>query len=66
MLILGFGEKKAKAAQGGIEGPVTHTNTLSALQMVEYGTVVLDAGAAKNLDPANVAYFKAVEEAEAK
>jgi hypothetical protein len=34
--------------------------------MVEYGTVVLDAGAAKNLDPANVAYFKAVEEAEAK
>ena len=66
VLILGFGEKKAKAAKGGIEGPVTHTNTLSALQMVEYGTVVLDAAAAKDLDPANVAYFKAVEEAEAK
>ena len=66
VLILGFGEKKARAAQGGIEGPVTHVNTLSALQMVEFGTVVLDAAAAKNLDPANVAYFKAVEEAEAK
>ena len=66
VLILGFGEKKARAAQGGIEGPVTHVNTLSALQMVEFGTVVLDAAAAKNLDPANVAYFKAVEEAETK
>ena len=64
VLILGFGEKKAVAAQGGIEGPVTHTNTLSALQLVEYSTVVLDAGASKNLAPANVAYFKAVEEAE--
>ena len=65
VLILGFGEKKARAAKGGIEGPVTHVNTLSALQLVEYGTVVLDAAAAKDLDPENVAYFKAVEEAEA-
>lgn len=64
VLILGFGEKKAAAAKGGIEGPVTHRNTLSALQLHEFNTVVLDAGAAKDLEPDSVAYFKAVEEAE--
>lgn len=65
VLILSFGEKKARATQAAIEGPVTHVITLSALQMHENGIVVLDEGSASLLSDENKAYFKAVEEAEA-
>lgn len=65
VLILGFGAKKAAAAQAGIEGPYTHMVTLSALQAHEFGIVVLDAPAASKLRAESISYFKAVEEAEA-
>ena len=65
VLILSFSAKKARATQAAIEGPVSHMITLSALQLHEQGTVVLDEGAASLLAPENVAYFKAVEAAEA-
>ena len=65
VLILSFGAKKARATKAAIEGPVTHCITLSALQLVENGTVVLDEGSASTLTEESKAYFKAVEEAEA-
>lgn len=64
VVVLGFGPKKAKAIQAGIEGPVSHYVTLSALQMHEYGTVVIDEAAAGELKVNSYKYFKAVEDAE--
>jgi len=57
VVILGFGEKKAKAVKAGIEGPYTHKNTLSALQAHEFNTVVLDEKAASLLERETVEYF---------
>lgn len=64
VVILGFGSKKAAAIKAGIEGPLTHCITLSALQNHENGIVVIDEAAAAGLQAENIAYFKAVEEAE--
>jgi len=63
VVILSFGEKKAKATKAGIEGPYTHCITLSALQTHEFGTVVIDNGAASLLEKENIDYFKSVEAA---
>ena len=64
VLILAFGGKKARAVQAAIEGPVSHYVTLSALQLHENGTIVLDDPAAGELKVNSYRYFKAVEAAE--
>ena len=46
VLILAFGSKKARVVREAIEGCVSHYVTLSALQLHEFGTVVLDEPAA--------------------
>ncbi|MBQ8061583.1 MAG: glucosamine-6-phosphate deaminase [Bacteroidales bacterium] len=66
VLILAFGSKKARVVAQAIEGPVSHYVTLSALQLHENGTVVLDEPAAGELKVNSYRYFKAVEEAESK
>ena len=66
VLILAFGSKKARVVAQAIEGPVSHYITLSALQLHENGTVVLDEPAAGELKVNSYRYFKAVEEAENK
>lgn len=66
VLILAFGSKKARVIAQAIEGPVSHYVTLSALQLHENGTVVLDEPAAGELKVNSYRYFKAVEEAESK
>lgn len=66
VLILAFGGKKARAVKDAIEGSVSHCVTLSALQLHENGTVVLDDPAASNLMVSSYRYFKAIEAAEAK
>ena len=66
VLILAFGSKKARVVAQAIEGPVSHYITLSALQLHENGTVVLDEPAAGELKVNSYRYFKAVEEAESK
>ena len=64
VLILALGGKKARVVREAIEGGVSHTVTLSALQLHENGTVVLDEDAAGELKVNSYRYFKAVEEAE--
>lgn len=66
VLILALGGKKARVVKAAIEGPVSHYVTLSALQLHEYGTVVLDEAAAGELMVNSYRYFKAVEAAEEK
>ena len=64
VVILAFGEKKARALRDAVEGPVSHMCTVSALQLHEFGTIVCDEAAASLFQPANRAYFAAVEAAE--
>ena len=66
VLILAFGSKKARVVREAIEGCVSHYVTLSALQLHEFGTVVLDEPAAGELKVNSYRYFKAVEAAENK
>ena len=64
VVIMAFGPKKARAIGEAIEGPVTHKNTVSALQNHPEGIVVLDEEAAGELKVNSYKYFKAVEAAE--
>jgi glucosamine-6-phosphate deaminase len=48
-LLLAFGEKKARAVAGAIEGPVTAMNPASILQMHPRTTFILDEHAASQL-----------------
>lgn len=66
VLILALGSKKARVVKDAIEGCVSHYVTLSALQLHENGTVVLDEPAAGELKVNSYRYFKAVEAAESK
>ena len=66
VLILAFGSKKARVVSQAIEGSVSHYVTLSALQLHENGTVVLDEPAAGELKVNSYRYFKAVEADESK
>lgn len=64
VVIMAFGPKKARAIGEAIEGPITHKNTVSALQNHPDGIVVLDEDAAGELRVSSYKYFKAVEAAE--
>ena len=64
VVILAFGPKKARAIRDAIEGGVSHTNTVSALQLHQFGTIVMDELAAGELKVNSYNYFKAVEAAE--
>ena len=48
-LLLAFGEKKAQAVAGMIEGPITAMNPASALQQHPKVTVFLDEASASKL-----------------
>ena len=63
VLILALGSRKARVVREAIEGGVSHYVTLSALQLHEKGTVVLDEAAAGELKVNSYRYFKAVEAA---
>ena len=64
VVIMAFGPKKARAIGEAIEGPITHKNTVSALQNHPVGIVVMDVDAAGELRVSSYKYFKAVEAAE--
>lgn len=61
VLILSFGHKKARAMAAAIEGPYTHTITLSALQVHPKGIIVCDEPAAGELKVNTYRYFKDIE-----
>ncbi|EDY17496.1 glucosamine-6-phosphate isomerase [Chthoniobacter flavus Ellin428] len=49
VIILAFGEKKAEAIAGAVEGPITAMNPASILQMHPVATCIIDEGAATKL-----------------
>ena len=64
VLILAFGPRKARALAGAIEGPMSHCNTVSALQTHPAGIIVCDESAIGEVKVNSYRYFKAVEAAE--
>ena len=60
VVILAIGPKKARAVRDAIEGPMTHTNTVSALQNHPEGVLVLDDAAATELRVSSYRYFREV------
>lgn len=62
VLVLAFGHKKARAIQAAVEGPMTHTVTVSALQNHPSGIIVCDELAAGELKVNTYRYFKEVED----
>lgn len=64
VVILAFGNKKARALRDAIEGPCSHVCTVSALQQHPAGTIVCDEAAIGELKVNSYRYFKAVEAAE--
>ena len=66
VLILAFGSKKARALASAIEGPMSHYNTVSALQSHPAGIIVCDEAAIGEVKVNSYRYFKAVEAAENK
>ncbi len=61
VLILASGAKKAKAVYHGIEEPISHKWTISALQNHRHGIIVCDEDAASKLEPETIKYFKDIE-----
>lgn len=61
VVILAFGQNKAKALYHAVEEGVSHKWTLSALQMHNNATIICDGEAASMLDKETVAYFKSFE-----
>jgi glucosamine-6-phosphate deaminase len=59
-LLLAFGQNKAKAIAGAVEGPITAANPASALQMHPVTKVFLDDAAASGLERGD--YFRWVLE----
>ena len=66
VVILALGPKKARAIGEAVEGPITHKNTVSALQNHPDGIIVVDEDAAGEFKLNSYKYFKAVEAAEAR
>ena len=64
VMILAFGSKKARALASAIEGPLSHYNTVSALQSHPAGIIVCDEAAIGEVKVNSYRYFKAVESAE--
>jgi glucosamine-6-phosphate deaminase len=60
ILVLAFGQKKAEAIAGAVEGPVTAMNPASILQMHPSAIVLLDEAAASRLEKAD--YYRWVYE----
>ncbi len=61
VLILATGKIKAEAIKNGIEGPLSHVWTISALQQHPHGIILCDKEAASGLAPETIAYFEEVE-----
>ena len=64
VMILAFGSKKARALASAIEGPMSHYNTVSAMQNHPAGIIVCDEAAIGEVKVNSYRYFKAVEAAE--
>ena len=64
VVILAFGSKKARALASAIEGPMSHYNTVSALQNHPAGIIVCDEAEIGEVKVNSYRYFKAVEAAE--
>ena len=64
VMILAYGSKKARALASAIEGPMSHYNTVSALQKHHAGIIVCDEAAIGEVKVNSYRYFKAVEAAE--
>ena len=64
VMILAYGSKKARALASAIEGPMSHYNTVSALQKHPAGIIVCDEAAIGEVKVNSYRYFKAVEAAE--
>ena len=64
VMILAYGSKKARALASAIEGPMSHYNTVSALQKPPAGILVCDEAAIGEVKVNSYRYFKAVEAAE--
>ncbi|WP_223691714.1 glucosamine-6-phosphate deaminase [Leifsonia poae] len=56
LLLLAFGEGKADAVAGAVEGPVSASNPGSAIQLHPHATVIVDEAAASRLQ--NLAYYR--------
>ena len=61
VLVLAFGHKTARALQMAVEGPLSHTCTLSSLQNHPNGVIVCDELAAGELKVNTYRYFKDIE-----
>ena len=61
VLVLAVGHKKARALQMAVEGPLSHTCTLSSLQNHPNGVIVCDELAAGELKVNTYRYFKDIE-----
>src|SRR5690606_2572488 len=53
LMLLAFGENKADAVAGAVEGPVTASCPGSAIQLHPHATVVIDEAAASRLEHAD-------------
>ena len=62
VLILALGARKARAVQQCIEGPYSHTCTISALQVHPKGIMVCDENATLDLKVSTYRYFKDIEQ----
>lgn len=62
LLILAVGENKALAVKMGIEGALSHTWTLSAIQTHPKAMVVCDEKAVQELSARTVDYFRDIED----
>ncbi len=56
LLLLAFGERKADAIAGAVEGPVSASNPASAIQLHPHVTVLVDEAAASKLR--NIDYYR--------
>ena len=56
LLLLAFGDGKAEAVAGAVEGPVSASNPGSAIQLHPHATVIVDEAAASRL--ANIDYYR--------
>lgn len=61
VLIEAFGHKKARAVGAAVEGPMTHTCTVSALQNHPDGVILVDELAAGELKVNTYRFFKEME-----
>ncbi|MBQ8785067.1 MAG: glucosamine-6-phosphate deaminase [Alphaproteobacteria bacterium] len=61
VIIMATGAKKAHAVYMGVEQPISHKWTISALQAHRHGIIVCDEPATAELETETVKYFKDIE-----